>query len=154
MGVVFFKNPIYSALSLVAAMSGIAGLFFNLGAYFLAGVQLLVYAGAVVVLFVMIVMLFNLRQELKLISSGKLNLVFEIFVVGIFLGLMVVGADMSVDLALQKESVEAATADATREIAKLLFSRDAFYFEIISVLLLVVVVGVIALAKHEGGSHA
>jgi NADH-quinone oxidoreductase subunit J len=57
--VVTVANPIYSALALVMTMVGIAALFVTLGAYFVAGVQLIVYAGAVMVLFVMVLMLFD-----------------------------------------------------------------------------------------------
>ncbi|MEC9281624.1 MAG: NADH-quinone oxidoreductase subunit J [Bdellovibrionota bacterium] len=70
LGVVLVTSPIYSALFLVLTMIGVAGIFVSLDAFFLAGVQLVVYAGAVTVMFVMVVMLFNLDKEKKAFSKG------------------------------------------------------------------------------------
>src|SRR6186997_2126812 len=68
--VITVPNPIHSALYLVLTMIGLAGVFFNLGAQFIAGVQMIVYAGAVMVLFVMVLMLFDLRAEIRSFSRG------------------------------------------------------------------------------------
>lgn len=62
-GVVVFQNPVYSALSLVFAMLGVAGIFALLGAHFLAVAQIVVYAGAIVVLFLFVLMLLNMKRE-------------------------------------------------------------------------------------------
>ena len=69
--VVLVTNPVYSALSLAMTMVGVAGLFVTLNAYFIAGVQLIVYAGAVMVLFVMVLMLFDLKHEVLAFTRGK-----------------------------------------------------------------------------------
>src|ERR1700722_12274403 len=63
-------NPIHSALYLALTMIGLAGVFFQLDAQFIAGVQMIVYAGAVMVLFVMVLMLFDLKTELRAFSRG------------------------------------------------------------------------------------
>ena len=73
LGVVLAANPIYASLFLVLSMVSISGIFFSLGAYFVAGVQLLVYAGAVMVLFVMVIMIFDLKKELSPYSDGFLR---------------------------------------------------------------------------------
>jgi NADH-quinone oxidoreductase subunit J len=61
--VIFIRNPVYSALFLALCMSALGAMFFTLNAYFIAVAQITVYAGAVMVLFVMVVMLFDLRKE-------------------------------------------------------------------------------------------
>ena len=63
LGVFLHENPVMSALHLVAAMLGVAGLFFNLNAPFIGMVQVLVYAGAVIILFLFVVMIFDTRGE-------------------------------------------------------------------------------------------
>ena len=61
LGVLLHPNPVLSVLHLIASMLGVSGLFFMLGAQFIAAVQIMVYAGAVFVLFLMVIMLFNLK---------------------------------------------------------------------------------------------
>lgn len=61
LSVILLANPIYSALCLAMTMVGVSALFATLGAYFIAGVQMIVYAGAVLVLFIMVLMLFDLK---------------------------------------------------------------------------------------------
>ncbi|MEQ1665008.1 MAG: NADH-quinone oxidoreductase subunit J, partial [Bdellovibrionales bacterium] len=71
--VVLVPNPIYSALSLAGSMIGLGFVYFLLGAEFVAGVQLIVYAGAVMVLFVMVLMLFDLKKDVKTFSDNQLG---------------------------------------------------------------------------------
>src|ERR1700722_5030168 len=83
-------NPIHSALYLALTMIGLAAVYFQLDAQFIAGVQMIVYAGAVMVLFVMVLMLFDLKTELRAFSrglfSGFLKLVSAAAIVGFALG--------------------------------------------------------------------
>src|SRR3954465_2747842 len=72
-------NPIHSALYLALTMIGLSGVFFQLDAQFIAGVQLIVYAGAVMVLFVMVLMLFDLKTEIRAFSRGLLAGFLKIF---------------------------------------------------------------------------
>lgn len=157
LAVVLFPNPIFSALSLVMTMVGVAALFVTLNAYFLAGVQLIVYAGAVMVLFVMVVMLFDLKQEVQAFTRGKLTGLIKLGSVGMIAGLVVGAIYMSAD-SLQNLStaaeVAAATGDQTRTLGKLLFSKYLFGFEALGVLLLIVAVGAVALSRSKGGTHA
>ena len=71
LAVIMSPNPIYSALFLALTMITLAFMFFMLNAPFIAGVQLIVYAGAVVVLFVMVMMLFDLKKEKEAFAKGK-----------------------------------------------------------------------------------
>lgn len=152
LGVVLFANPIYSALSLSLTMLFLAGLFFLLGAQFLAAVQLIVYAGAVVVLFVMVLMLFDLKKEKKPFSGTWASLLGKISAVGLgFLLLAIptwrVATGTSSDWLAQR-NIE------TLSLAEHLFSKHLFAFESVGVMLTIVLVGVIALAKAKGGTHA
>lgn len=143
-------SPIYAALSLVLTMAGVAGLFVTLNAYFIAGVQLIVYAGAVMVLFVMVLMLFNLKQESRAFSRGLFSGGTKLLASGVLVGLLFVAIIMSTKL-LAEPNVELPTSE---DLAQLLFTKYVFAFELISLVLLVVIVGVVSVAKGSGGTHA
>lgn len=156
--VILITNPIYSALSLAATMIGVSALFVTLHAYFLAGVQLIVYAGAVMVLFVMVLMLFDLKHELQAFSRGKLSALIKLGSVGLLAGLIVGAILMSAENMVTAASVSAAgnpvMADNSKKIGQLLFSQYLFGFEALGVLLLIVAVGAVALSRSKGGTHA
>ncbi len=150
--VVLVTNPVYSALSLVMTMVGISALFVTLNAYFIAGVQLIVYAGAVMVLFVMVLMLFDLKHELQAFTQGKVSGAIKIGVVGMLSGLIVGAILMS--SGTSTVPAVAAEGDQTKALGKILFSQYLFGFEALGVLLLVVAVGAVALSRSKGGTHA
>lgn len=154
LAVILMSNPIYSALSLAMTMVTVAALFVTLSAYFLAGVQLIVYAGAVMVLFVMVLMLFDLKHEIQAFSRGKLTGALKIGSVGTIAGL-VVGAitlgTKTLDSVKIKDS--SMTADATKALAENLFLKNIFGFEALGVVLLVIAVGTVALSRSKGGTH-
>lgn len=151
LSVVIMKNPVYCALCLVTTMAAIAGLFFLQGAYFIAGVQLMVYAGAVMVLFVMVLMLFNLRQEFKSFSSGFVGMILKVGVGGLFLGLM---AAPLLTQPIESKVSSSEQVLQTKDIALQLFTKYMVSFQFIGILLLVVLVGAIAIARSKGGTHA
>lgn len=158
LGVVLMANPIYSALCLAMTMVGVAAIFVMLQAYFLAGVQLIVYAGAVMVLFVMVLMLFDLKNELQAFTRGRITGAIKIGAVGVLSGL-IAGAVTSSLVAAKKFSVPSevvvtSNADATRPLAEELFLKNIFGFEALGVLLLVIAVGTVALSRSKGGTHA
>lgn len=154
LAVILFRNPIYSALSLAMTMIGVAALFVTLGAYFLAGVQLIVYAGAVMVLFVMVLMLFDLKKEVLAFSRGQITGFIKIASVGLFagfiIGVVVKGSSFVLNQSPKTEPVK----DVTKELGLALFSRHIFGFEALGILLLVIAVGTVALARSRGGTHA
>jgi NADH-quinone oxidoreductase subunit J len=140
----FSRNPVTSAMFLVLTIVSLAGLFVLLHAFFLAAVQILVYAGAVMVLFLFVIMLLDLKQE----EHRKLKLY------GIVAGLISVGGILSIMLAsLFRSDLGAEAAPSveggTVELGKLLFTEYLLPFEVVSVLLLVAMVGVILLSKKE-----
>jgi NADH-quinone oxidoreductase subunit J len=152
--VVLVTNPIYSALALAMAMIGISALFVTLNAYFIAGVQLIVYAGAVMVLFVMVLMLFDLRHELQAFTRGKVSGALKIASVGMLAGLVVGAIYMSSSSLIHAPTMETmSSVDYTKQLGKLLFTQYLFGFEALGVLLLVVAVGCVALARSKGGTH-
>lgn len=145
-------NPIHSALYLVMTMIGLAGVFFNLGAQFIAGVQMIVYAGAVMVLFVMVLMLFDLRAEIRAFSRGLISGAIKILAAGMFAGWAIGAAKNSV--AILDEAPDVAKADVTRQLGVLLYTKYLYAFEVLGILLLVVAVGVVAVSRIKGGTHA
>lgn len=165
LAVILFTNPIYSALSLAMTMVGVGALFVTLGAYFIAGVQLIVYAGAVMVLFVMVLMLFDLKSELQAFTSGKVSGALKLISVGLLSGLIVGGIVMSqesffkakaaTEISADKNTQAAIEgADNTKALGIALFSKHVFGFEALGVLLTVIAVGTVALARSKGGTHA
>lgn len=154
--VVLLTNPIYSALCLAMTMVGVAGIFVTLNAYFLAGVQVIVYAGAVMVLFIMVLMLFDLKHELQAFTRGKLTGTLKIASVGILSGLLV-GA-VTLAKAFQsppsEDGLTVVVTDSTKVLSENLFLQHVFGFEALGVLLLVIAVGTVALSRSKGGTHA
>lgn len=154
MGVLFFTSPIYAAFSLIMTMVGVSALFASMGAYFISGVQLIVYAGAVLVLFVMVLMLFDLKAELKAFSRGTLSGLIKLLFVGLLAGLIL----GTILLYPQSgDSIMQTTQDLgmgnTKKLAELLFTKYMLVFQVLGVLLLVVAVGAVALSRAKGGTH-
>ncbi len=141
----FSRNPVTSAMFLVLTIVSLAGLFVLLQAFFLAAVQVLVYAGAVMVLFLFVIMLLDLKEEERRKIKGF----------GLFAGLVSVGA-IAVLLVKSllatnpgKELPVPTVEGATLPLGRLLFTQYLLPFEIVSVLLLVAMVGVILLSRKE-----
>lgn len=154
--VVLMANPVFSALSLAMAMVGVSALFVTLGAFFIAGVQLIVYAGAVMVLFVMVLMLFDLREELQAFSRGQVTGAVKLACIGILAGLIIGALVFGSGMLVEPDVAEAAKLpqDSSKALGVVLFSRHIFGFEALGVLLLVIAVGTVSLARSKGGTHA
>lgn len=156
-GVIVAKNPIYSALLLAVTMISIAGIFVTLDAYFIAGVQLIVYAGAVMVLFVMVLMLFDLKHEMKTFSNGLITNVLKLGSAGVLLGMLsaYIWYSFSAEPAFKPVVDDPAkTIDTTKQMAAMLFTKYLFGFEAIGVLLLIIAIGAVTLSRITGGTHA
>ena len=149
-------NPVHSALYLVLTMVGLAAAFFELGAQFIAGVQMIVYAGAVMVLFVMVLMLFDVESELRAFSrgliSGALKVISAAVLAGFALG--AVNSSLGTIGTVEAKETQLFAGDVTRQLSILLYTKYLFAFEILGVLLLVVAVGVVAVSRMKGGTHA
>lgn len=157
LSVILLANPIYSALCLAMTMVGVSALFVTLNAYFIAGVQLIVYAGAVMVLFVMVIMLFDLKKDLQAFTRGILSGALKIASVGLLAGLVVGAIAISTGLLAEKTTDNPVTMgtgmESTKALGNILFSKYIFGFEALGVLLLVIAVGAVALARSKGGTH-
>jgi len=143
--VITCRNPVNSAMFLIMVFFFMAGLFVLLQAWFLAAVQVLVYAGAIMVLFLFVIMLLNLAEEekRKLHLFGMINgalvatlLAFEFCWISSHSRLVPQGAASN-------------RAGTTEAIGRLLFSKYLVPFEIASVLLLAAMIGVIVLSRKE-----
>lgn len=146
LGVVAFKNPISSAFSLIVSFFAIAALYAMLNAHFLAVIQILVYAGAIMVLFIFVIMLLNLQPE-ELKESGfspSFKIATGVLLAG-FVGFLIFVFQKSTSLF---ETVESAFGNV-QTVGKLLFTEYWFIFEFTSVLLLVAIIGGVVLAKRE-----
>jgi NADH-quinone oxidoreductase subunit J len=141
----FSRNPVTSAMFLVLTIVSMAGLFVLLHAFFLAAVQVLVYAGAVMVLFLFVIMLLDLKEEERR-KIKSFSLVAGLVSVGAIVGIFVKSL-----LATQpRKDLPAPIADGdTATLGKMLFTYYLLPFEIISLLLLVAMVGVILLSKKD-----
>ena len=155
--VVMITNPVFSALSLAMTMVTIGALFVTLNAYFLAGVQLIVYAGAVMVLFVMVLMLFDLKSEIAAFARGRFSGALKLGAVGLLGGLIVgtvVASGLHMVQSADITNIKDGSGDTTKALGKMLFSQYMFGFEALGVLLMIVAVGAVALSRSKGGTHA
>ena len=140
----FTRNPVTSAMFLVLAIISMAGLFVLLHAFFLAAVQILVYAGAVMVLFLFVIMLLDLKEEVRR-HYKTFGIVAGVLSVGALLAIAVRAiATSGVGAGLQPQA-----EGSTRSLGKLLFTQYLLPFEVVSILLLVAMVGVILLSKKD-----
>lgn len=156
-GVVLARTPVGSLLFMVATLASLAGIYVLLEAHFLAAVQIIVYAGAIMVLFLFVIMLLNLGHEYRRdLASGAFSIL-AFIVVGGLAGVIArqFGAPGVLDTmgGAGARSIDAALAQhgAVGAIAMPLFNDYVVPFEITGILLLVAIVGALALAKRNVG---
>ena len=138
------RHPIHSALSLILVMGSLAVLYLLLGAPFLALVQVIVYAGAIMVLFVLVIMLLNAGEEERTAGSHLAMLLgapAAAIGAGIVTYILVKGSPVDIQIG--------AFVGPTRNVALLLFREFLLPFEITSVLLLIAIMGAVVLARRE-----
>jgi NADH-quinone oxidoreductase subunit J len=145
LAVVALRNPIHSALSLVVNLLAVAALFAMLDAHFLAVVQVIVYAGAIMVLFLFVIMLLNIKIEAAkrygtaiLMSAGVIGALFIGLLVKLFSAGFAGVADPSQEL-----------SGGVREIGQILYTKYVFTFEAASLLIIAAIVGAVMLAKRR-----
>ncbi|SEF45666.1 NADH dehydrogenase subunit J [Halpernia humi] len=144
---VFAKNPLYSILSLIVTFFSIAGLYILLNAQFLGIVQIIVYAGAIMVLFLYILMMLNLNQadESKKPSYGKYIAVFSACI--LFIGML--GAYKGMAMNSVASSSINQSAGLTKDLGRLLFNEYVLPFELASILILAGIVGAVLIGKKD-----
>ena len=141
------KNPVHSALALIFGLLSQAGLYLMLYAPFVAGVQIILYAGGIMVLFLFVIMLVNLERSQKeeqfnqqwlvgLIAAGALG--------ALFVAVYMKGKDL-----FPEHIAQPAENSNTQQIAVMLYGQYMFAFEIASLLLLVAIIGAVVMAKKR-----
>jgi NADH-quinone oxidoreductase subunit J len=144
-GMIFSKNPVYSVLSLIITFFAVAGHYFLLGAQFLAAVHIIVYAGAIMVLFLYVIMMLNLNkieEEKKSLWSKLLGIV----AAGLLM-LVLVGALRDVDTMQSLPANQG--AGLVQNLGKALYRDFLLPFELASVLFLAAMVGAVYLSKKD-----
>lgn len=146
--VVVNRNPVASALNLVVSFLGLSALFMSLDAYFVGIIQVLVYAGAVMVLFLFIIMLLNLQAE----ERRRINWLAGAGAIGVAL-ILVIQIFSVIDhfhpAGQTFPPLVRPTADDVWNIGLLLFSNYNLPFQIVGVLVLVATIGVVFLSRRE-----
>jgi NADH-quinone oxidoreductase subunit J len=152
------RNPMYSVLLLIASFGALSGLYIQLDAPFVAVAQIIIYAGAIMVLFLFVVMLLNAPKE----DAAEWDQSHPLRQPGVarwgtlLAGLLIVQltwALMNVteyDAAVNSQT-DAATVSSVTEMGRVLFTRHTFAFEATSILILVAMVGAVILARREDG---
>jgi NADH-quinone oxidoreductase subunit J len=154
LGVVFSENPVHAALSLVATLFGIAVLFVAQEAHFLAAVQVIVYAGAIVVLILFVLMLLGVDRVENLDVEPLVGQRIAAAVVSLGVLALTVGALASTGFEVTGPvgELDVSLTDIER-LGESLFTDYLFAFEITSVLLVIAVVGAITLARRPRGEE-
>jgi NADH-quinone oxidoreductase subunit J len=140
----FSRNPVTSAMFLVLTIGSLAVLFVLLQAFFLAAVQVLIYAGAVMVLFLFVIMLLDLKAEERR-RARKVGAAAAVIVTGTLVAIFLKSLFSERPLPTQPSTLQGSTA----QLGHALFTQYLLPFEIVSVLLLVAIVGVVLLSKKE-----
>jgi NADH-quinone oxidoreductase subunit J len=151
------RNPMYSVLLLIASFGALSGLYIQLDAPFVAVAQIIIYAGAIMVLFLFVVMLLNAPREdaaewdrshpLARPGIGRFGALLATLLVVQLAWALAKVAELKTPVGARSD---AATVGSVVEMGKILFSRHTFAFEATSVLILVAMVGAVVLARREG----
>ena len=144
--VVFSKNPVHSVLYLIVTFFGIAGHYFLLNAQFLAAVHIIVYAGAIMVLFLYVIMMLNLNKEVE--PHKPVWIKFAAVIAGGLLMITLVGSLRGAEV-LQLKTPMDQSIGLVENLGKTLFGQFLLPFEISSVLFLAAMVGAVMLGKKE-----
>jgi NADH-quinone oxidoreductase subunit J len=147
LGVVVQRNPVHSLLALVLTLISIAVLFIGQDAVVVGFLQVIVYAGAIMVLFLFVIWLLNLRVETG--STGRLAIKFLGTIAVVALLAELETFSMPARLQIKFSATHAAGYGSIETLAETLFSQYLIAFEVTSVLLLVAVVGAVALARRS-----
>lgn len=142
---VYHKNPLYSAISLVGTFISLACIYLTLAAPFIAAVQILVYAGAIMVLVIFVIMLLNLDED------RSLNRLSYLYFIGGALGVLLLANAFFIFIVVKKaaqKSVETTTAGKALSIGQAMYTEYLLPVEIVGVLLLMGIVGAMIMARR------
>ncbi len=154
------RNPMYSVLLLIASFGALSGLYIQLEAPFVAVAQIIIYAGAIMVLFLFVVMLLNAPREdaaewdrshpLHHPNLGKFGALLATLLIVQLAWALAKASELKTPVASRSD---AATVGSVVEMGKVLFTRHTFAFEATSVLILVAMVGAVVLARRESSEQ-
>jgi NADH-quinone oxidoreductase subunit J len=145
LGVILQRTPVYSALSLIVVLCSLAALYVSLDATFLAAIQVIVYAGAIMVLFVLVIMLLNAGREKRTEGSRMAQWLGAPLLAGLLAEFLYV-----IDKTFAAGVTAPAPADSgPAAVGALLFRHYVLPFEVTSLLILVAILGAVVLAKKQ-----
>jgi NADH-quinone oxidoreductase subunit J len=147
--VVALRNPVYSALSLLIMFFHVAGLYVTLHAEFVAAVQIIVYAGAILVLYLFVVMLLNVKREDRYHAQLPVGALLGVAILTELVLLLLQRSDSGTTSVPPAPAPPAPAAGNTEAIGEVLYSTYVFPFEVASLILLVAMIGAIVLAKRD-----
>lgn len=151
LGTIMAKNPIHSVIYLIMTFFTLSAHYILLNAQFLAAVNIIVYAGAIMVLFLFVVMFLNLKDESKDVSNDKLMIAGTI--VGGIIGIPLVAAVRLTDIPRTSPYTFQVKTGFIETLGKLLYSKYLLPFELVSVLFLIAMAGAVMLGKREKGER-
>ena len=141
------KNPVHSALALIVTLLAQASIYLMLYAPFVAGVQIILYAGGIMVLFLFVIMLVSIERSMKerqFNSQWVIGIIAATALGGLFIAVYTKGRDIFPD-----GPPTMMEGDNTQKVASLLYGQYMFAFEIASLLLLVAIIGAVVMAKKR-----
>lgn len=148
LAMVISRNPVNSALFLVLNMVSLAGLYLLLHAQFMAVIQILVYAGAIMVLFLFVIMLLNVQEEETLFDTFRVKY-FAAFLLGVGVLSQVIYSLGSITETLPTVSPEMSEAGTVEAVGDVLFTQYLLPFEITAILLTAAIVGALLIAQQK-----
>src|ERR1700681_3197586 len=141
------KNPVHSALALIVALLAQASIYLMLYAPFVAGVQIILYAGGIMVLFLFVIMLVSIDRSIRerqFNSQWVVGLIAATALGGLFIAVYTKGANI-----FPEHALSIVESDNTQQVATMLYGQYMFPFEIASLLLLVAIIGAVVMAKKR-----
>jgi NADH-quinone oxidoreductase subunit J len=141
------KNPVHSALALIVALLAQASIYLMLYAPFVAGVQIILYAGGIMVLFLFVIMLVSIDRSIKerqFNSQWAVGLIAATALGGLFIAVYTKGTNI-----FPEHALAVVENDNTQRVATMLYGQYMFAFEIASLLLLVAIIGAVVMAKKR-----
>ncbi len=141
------KNPVHSALALIVALLAQASIYLMLYAPFVAGVQIILYAGGIMVLFLFVIMLVSIdstMRERQFNSQWVVGMIAATVLGGLFIAVYTKGTNI-----FPEHALSVVENDNTQRVATMLYGQYMFAFEIASLLLLVAIIGAVVMAKKK-----
>jgi NADH-quinone oxidoreductase subunit J len=141
------KNPVHSALALIVTLLAQASIYLMLYAPFVAGVQIILYAGGIMVLFLFVIMLVNVDRSIRerqFNSQWLVGLIAATALGGLLIAVYTKGTNI-----FPEHALSIAESDNTQRVASMLYGQYMFPFEIASLLLLVAIIGAVVMAKKR-----